>query len=248
MGASQSDQDVLRAVLEGTAATTGAEFFRSLVRNLADALGVRHAIVTRRLEPHGTRLRTLACWCGDHFVDNFEYDARDSACEMVLREGITRVRAGLPERFPGLDLFREWGVEGYLGIPVTGCSGEVLGHLAAMDVQPLQLETGPGWILELLALRAGAEIERGGVEEELRRSESRYRALVEQIPVVTYIARMDKTATTVYVSPQILAMTGFTQEEWCAGPSRWRMQLHADDREEVLQQLNQALERAEPFN
>jgi len=247
MGNSRSDKDVLRAVLEGTSATTGAEFFRSLVRNLADALGVRHAIVTRSLEPDGTRLQTLACWCGDHFGDDFEFDARGSACETVLLEGITRIPRGLPERYPGFDLFREWGIEGYLGIPVTGCSGEVLGHLAAMDVLPLQPGTGPGWILELLALRAGAEIERGGVEEELRRSESRYRALVEQIPVATYIARLDEKATAVYVSPQILALTGFTQEEWCVTPSRWRRQLHPEDREEVLEQLNHALEHAEPF-
>ena len=248
MVASRSDQDVLRAVLEGTSATTGAEFFRSLVRNLAEALGVRHAIVTRRLEPHGTRLQTLACWCGDQFGDDFEYDARGSVCETVLRDGITRIPLGFLERSPGLGRFREWGVEGYLGIPVTGCSGEVLGHLAAMDVQPLQPESGAGWILELLALRAGAEIERGGVEDELRRSESRYRALVEQLPVVTYIARMDEKATAVYVSPQILALTGFTQEEWCVTPSRWRRQLHPEDRDEVLEQLNHALEHAEPFN
>jgi ABC-type multidrug transport system fused ATPase/permease subunit len=123
----------------------------------------------------------------------------------VLGDGFLRVAQDLPERYPDSDLCRAWGIEGYLGIPVTGCSGEVLGHLAAMDVEPLQPESGAGWILELLALRAGAEIERGAVEDELRRSESRYRALVEQIPAVTYIARMDEKATAVYVSPQILA-------------------------------------------
>ena len=39
-------EDVLRAVIEGTASVTGDEFFRSLVKNVASALGVRYAFVT----------------------------------------------------------------------------------------------------------------------------------------------------------------------------------------------------------
>src|SRR5262245_54861404 len=35
----------LRSLVEGTAGSTGEEFFRSLVRNLASALGVRYAFV-----------------------------------------------------------------------------------------------------------------------------------------------------------------------------------------------------------
>jgi PAS domain S-box-containing protein len=248
MGVSRDEQESLRSVLEGTSATTGEEFFRSLVRGLGGALHLRHVFVTRRLEPDGTRLRTLAYWCGDRFGEEFEYDAEGFACEIVLTEGSTRIAQRLPEQFPRFDRFREWGVESYLGIPVTGCGGDVLGHLAAMDARPLRTEVAPCWMLTTLARRAGAEIERGGVEEELRRSESRYRALVEQIPVVTYIAQLDQRATAVYVSPQILALTGFSQDEWCVSPSRWRRQLHPEDREAVLAQLTQALERVEPFD
>ena len=39
-------EDVLRAVIEGTASVTGDEFFRSLVKYVASALGVRYAFVT----------------------------------------------------------------------------------------------------------------------------------------------------------------------------------------------------------
>jgi hypothetical protein len=38
-------EETLRAVVEGTAAVTGGEFFRSLVRHLARALHVRYAFI-----------------------------------------------------------------------------------------------------------------------------------------------------------------------------------------------------------
>jgi PAS domain S-box-containing protein len=60
--------------------------------------------------------------------------------------------------------------------------------------------------------------------------EARYRTLVEQIPAVVFMAFLDKGSSEAYVSPQIEAMLGFTQEEWLNDPVRWYWQIHPDDR------------------
>jgi hypothetical protein len=62
---------LLRAVVEGTASETGVAFYRALVRNLALALGTRGAWLTEYDEEH-ERLRALAFWYGDRWVDGFE--------------------------------------------------------------------------------------------------------------------------------------------------------------------------------
>lgn len=59
----------------------------------------------------------------------------------------------------------------------------------------------------------------------------RYRSLVEKLPVVTFMIGLDAEMQEMYVSPQIEAMLGFTQEEWLANPILWYQQLHPDDRE-----------------
>ncbi len=58
-----------------------------------------------------------------------------------------------------------------------------------------------------------------------------YKILVEQIPAVVFIAFFDKSFGEAYVSPQIEAALGFTQEEWLNDPIRWYRQIHPDDKE-----------------
>lgn len=59
----------------------------------------------------------------------------------------------------------------------------------------------------------------------------RYRALVEQIPAVVFLAFLDKELSEAYVSPQIESLLGFTQAEWLHDPVRWYHQIHPDDKE-----------------
>ena len=75
-------EEILRTIVEGTASVTGGDFFRSLVRNLASALRVRYAFVAEFTDVN-TRVRTLAFWTGEGFLDNFEYDLVNTPCEQV---------------------------------------------------------------------------------------------------------------------------------------------------------------------
>ena len=65
---------------------------------------------------------------------------------------------------------------------------------------------------------------------ELPNAIARYRTLVEQIPAVVFMAFLDKGIGEAYVSPQIEAMLGFSQEEWLNDPVRWYSQIHPDDK------------------
>jgi diguanylate cyclase (GGDEF)-like protein/PAS domain S-box-containing protein len=100
---------------------------------------------------------------------------------------------------------------------------------------------------DLPRLRASLEreIERGprrrtgGLPNEAEATD-RYRALIEEIPALTYVAWADETGSRAYVSPQLLAMTGFTPAEWLSEPDMWVRRLHPRDRERVLGQFRQA--------
>jgi PAS domain S-box-containing protein len=67
-------------------------------------------------------------------------------------------------------------------------------------------------------------------EAPLLNLEAKYRALVEQIPAVVFMAYLDKGIGEAYVSPQIETALGYSQSEWLEDPVRWYQQIHPDDK------------------
>jgi PAS domain S-box-containing protein len=67
--------------------------------------------------------------------------------------------------------------------------------------------------------------------EALAGAERRYRMLVEQLPVATYILAPDSEVD--YISPQIETILGFTPAEADANDEFWNERLHPEDRERI---------------
>lgn len=61
-------------------------------------------------------------------------------------------------------------------------------------------------------------------------TETRYRALVDQLPAVVFMAYLDEGIGEAYVSPQIEKSLGFSQSEWLEDPVRWYQQIHPEDK------------------
>jgi two-component system, cell cycle sensor histidine kinase and response regulator CckA len=75
-------------------------------------------------------------------------------------------------------------------------------------------------------------------ENELKAAEFRYRSLIESIPLVMYMNSVDEPFTSLYMSPQIEPLLGYTPEEWATRPELATECVHPEDRP-----LTQALAR-----
>ncbi len=75
--------------------------------------------------------------------------------------------------------------------------------------------------------------ERKRAEEALRESEARYRNLVEQLPVIIYIASVEEGNPMVFASTHAERLLGYPEEEWIRNPRLWLERIHAEDRDGV---------------
>jgi PAS domain S-box-containing protein len=76
---------------------------------------------------------------------------------------------------------------------------------------------------------------------ELKAVEKRYRALVEELPLVTYIDEPTKEAASIYISPQVEPLLGYSPQDWLADPELFFKLLHPDDRDRVLAEHERVL-------
>lgn len=132
--------------------------------------------------------------------------------------------------------------------------GEAAGRLEVCHLEPRpEADEGPfvqeeRTLLNAIAGLTGRIIERLQAEEDLRQSELKHRILVEHIPAITYVAALDPSSTTTYVSPQVEAILGFTPADYQADPDTWNKQLHPEDRERVLACVTRSHATGEPFS
>ncbi|MGH7724336.1 MAG: sigma-54-dependent Fis family transcriptional regulator [Candidatus Eiseniibacteriota bacterium] len=159
----------LRTVVEGTASETGEPFYRALVQNLARALDTRGAWITEYL-PAVERLRTLAFWFGDGWLEPFEYEFTGTPCEVAIREArMIHIPARVSDLYPGpAPAGFPAGEVSYLGIPLLDTDRRVLGHVGVVDTRSMPDENGLVPLFEIFATRAAAEMRRLRLEGELR--------------------------------------------------------------------------------
>ena len=89
--------------------------------------------------------------------------------------------------------------------------------------------------------------DRARAEEAILEAEKKYRTMVEQIPVAVYTDAVDASSTTLFISPQIEWMTGYTAEEWIANPSLWINMVHPEDRPKVEREHVRTNQTGDPF-
>ncbi|MEC4805847.1 MAG: PAS domain S-box protein [Jaaginema sp. PMC 1079.18] len=170
-------EEALRLIVEGTAAKTGSDFFRSCVQYLAQVLQVRYGLISEFIGENKQQAQTLALWTGDGFGENYTYDLAETPCETTkYGDEIRRYCSNIQVKFPEDKDLVTLQAESYAGVAIKDAAGNQLGVLAVFDTKPMQenFETQSS-ILQIFAIRIGVELERLQAETALRKSENHLR-------------------------------------------------------------------------
>ena len=154
-----SAETAFRPVVEATADKAGLELIRHLVKDLSKTLGVDYAFVAE-FAGAVDRVRTVAFWSKEHWINNFEYNLAGTPCERVVNGETRLYKDNIQGLFPQDSELAALGARSYLGVPLRGAHGQPLGHLAALDSRPMSDDPRSLAIIHVFANRARIEIER----------------------------------------------------------------------------------------
>jgi diguanylate cyclase (GGDEF)-like protein/PAS domain S-box-containing protein len=123
-------------------------------------------------------------------------------------------------------------------------AGRHVGTVPALDIALIVLTIAASAMVVIVSMRSRVLNEQ---RARIVEHEERFRVLVEQSPVVVYLDALDDAASTLYMSPQIERITGYSVDEWHAERDIWPRLLHPDDRERALELNARHNETGEPF-
>ncbi|OLE66904.1 MAG: hypothetical protein AUG09_05205 [Acidobacteria bacterium 13_1_20CM_2_68_7] len=131
-----------------------------------------------------------------------------------------------PRARTGLDI----GVRAAFAFPVV-VGGEVAVVLEFFTTEVIEPDERLLQVMAQVGTQLGPVIQHRRTEESLRRSEEKYRSLVANIPDVTWTS--DSTGRTVFISPNVETLCGFTPGEIYGDPDLWLDRVHPGDVEQV---------------
>jgi PAS domain S-box-containing protein len=172
----QDSEIRMRAVIEGTSAMTGGDFFDALSVTLARALNVRWLMIGA-VAPGG-RIKAQALWDGTRLMRDFSYAYRSTPAERVLADSFAAYKDGVGDLYPEANTLAGWKTQAYVGVALRKYDGGLIGILEAYHDEPMADLARHGALFRVFASRAAAELERILVEGELTKSEARTRAIL----------------------------------------------------------------------
>ncbi len=85
------------------------------------------------------------------------------------------------------------------------------------------------------------------INRKLLESETRYRMLAENIPLVTYLRKNDENWTLLYLSERIESLTGYPLDLFISGIISFPTLFHPEDTNTIYLELEEALRKKTPF-
>jgi PAS domain S-box-containing protein len=177
----QQAENALRSIVVGTSPVTGQDFFHTLVKHLASALGVHHVLVGELVARESDVIQTVAVWSGEDFTENFQYQLSGTPCENVIGKELCYYPQGIKGRFPDDPFLANMDAESYIGAPLFDSNEEPLGILAVLDNKPLKNLALVKSIVSIFADRAAVELERKHAEEKTQQLLVQNRQLTQRL-------------------------------------------------------------------
>lgn len=133
---------------------------------------------------------------------------------------------------------------------IIGSGREVMAQHRDGHLVPIRLGVGEvrlpgqpslfvGFITDITARRR--------MENALREREQQYRSLISNMPGVVFRCRVDASWTMLFVSDAITALSGWSADDFIAGRVHLGDLIHPDDRQRVVETVDDALARAHRY-
>ncbi len=159
-------------LVRGMVGTTGPECFDRIIEGLCDWLGADYGLVG--VLGDGL-VQTLSFYGRGEKKENFSYPLAGTPCEEVVREVFKSYPKDLRRLFPDDKDLAKMGAESCVGVSLRDAQQKALGVLNIFSSREMLPTARLPEIMEIVAVKAAAEIERFREEEERRALEAQLR-------------------------------------------------------------------------
>jgi PAS domain S-box-containing protein len=159
----------IQALVESTVGITGPDFFKIIVKKLCEWLNCECAILGELVDD--STIQAIAMEVDGKPVDGYSYKLAGAPCNEVIENGFCAYPEGVCDLFPEDGDLAEMNAVGYIGTPLVDSKRKPIGILCAISLSKLTVPKRAEEVINIIAARVSAEIERKRLEKEQKKLE-----------------------------------------------------------------------------
>ncbi|HEX3001812.1 MAG TPA: PAS domain S-box protein, partial [Methanoregula sp.] len=168
----------VQAMVRSIVGTTGLPSLRQITENVSSWLGA-DCVMIGEIHEDGRTVKVLSMLLDGKEVSGHIYPIKGTPFGNTVETGFCLFQDDIRNIFPGCKALDELTIRAYVGTPLRNSAGRVSGILCALSRNPLKSTLSLQEIIDIIAVKAAAEIESMQMTRALRESEQKFRSLVE---------------------------------------------------------------------
>ncbi|MEN6342909.1 MAG: PAS domain S-box protein [Methanospirillum sp.] len=165
----RATESALQAIVASMVGTTGLDALRTMTGTVSAWLEADCAMIGESRQ-NGRTIDILAMRLDGEEMTGGSFPMEGTPCGTVAEKGFTLYPDDVCGHFPGVGQLVEQRFRGYVGTPLRNAGGDVVGVICALSRSVLSPPPNAREILETIAVKAAAEIERIRTERAVRDS------------------------------------------------------------------------------
>ncbi len=227
--------------------TTGLNALQKITSNISSWLKA-DCVMVGEIEPDHTTVRVLSMMLDGKEVPDFRYTLKGTPCENVRQKGYCTYSDNVSELFPDSPDLIAMKIRGYIGTPLRNSQGSVFGVMCILFRYPIQPTSSIREILDIIAVKAAAEIERTQIEQDLSKSQFLLREAMNLANLVNW--EYDVISDRFIFNDRFYSLYGTTAE----AEGGYRMSsgtyaqefIHPEDRHLVYEEIEKSVNTQDP--
>ncbi|PKL58939.1 MAG: hypothetical protein CVV33_09980, partial [Methanomicrobiales archaeon HGW-Methanomicrobiales-4] len=155
-----------RALMRSMVGTTGMNSLDTITTTLSSYLGA-DCVMIGRIQPDNSTVQVISMILDGEPVTDYAYTLFNTPCEDVSEKGFCQYDDHVQELFPESRDLVDLNIRGYIGTPLKDSDNVVIGILCLLFREPIRQFQQIREILDIIAVKASAEIVRTEMEQKL---------------------------------------------------------------------------------